>query len=312
MSRRRSLVLTLVGPPLCGVLVAGLVTAAWLAVGRPAPAKGATWLTVQQVGSGASFSGSPTDPRFFLVVGSDARSGGPGAGRGDAVHVVGVNPAAGAATIIGIPRDTAVPIPGHGTEKVNAALALGGLELQAQTLSQLVGIDLPIAVATDFGGFIQMIDEMGGIEINIPVALDDPDSGAVFAPGPQHIDGTQALAFSRDRKDFPSGDVARSENHGLLIIAALGTLRNTVDQQNNSRSAQTLRLLAILGRHTELRGVNLVDLYRIGRLGFSIDPAKVRNVVIPTGGGSGSNLSVGPDAQSLFQDFADDALLQSH
>jgi len=253
------------------------------------------------------YSGSPDQPVFFVVIGSDAREGGPGGSRGDSVHVVGVNPALGAATIIGVPRDTAVPIPGQGTNKINAALQFGGLALQAQTVSYLFGIDIPYAVVTDFDGFVGMIDEMGGIDINVPTELNDPDSGAVFAAGPQHIDGGQALAFSRDRKDFGSGDLARSENHGLVFVSALATLRS-----QNPGAAGTMRLLGILGRHTELAGVSLVDLYRFGRLGLSIDPANIRNVVIPTGGGGGSDLAVGAGGADLFADFRDDAVLQTH
>ena len=58
--------------------------------------------------------------------------------------------------------------------------------------------------------------------------------------------------------------------------------------------------------------MNLVDLYRFARLGLSINPANVRNVVTPTGGGSGSDLSLGAGADALFADFRDDAVLQTH
>ncbi len=307
MSRHRALLWTALGPPLCGIVVASLLTAAWLVVGRPAPARGEVWFTLQQVGSEARYSGSPDQPVFFVVIGSDAREGGPGGSRADSVHVVGVNPALGAATIIGVPRDTAVPIPGQGTNKINAALQFGGLQLQAQTVSDLFGIPIPYAIATDFDGFVGMINEMGGIDINIPTEMNDPDSGAVFAPGPQHIDGGQALAFARDRKDFGSGDVARSENHGLVMVSALATLR-----AQNPGASGTMRLLGILGRHAELQGMNLVELYRFARLGLTVDPANIRNVVIPTGGGSGSDLAVGAGAAALLTDFRDDAVLQTH
>jgi polyisoprenyl-teichoic acid--peptidoglycan teichoic acid transferase len=307
MSRRRVLLLTALSPVLCGIVVACLLSAAWLVVGRPTPAQGEIWFRLQQVSSEARYNGSPDQPVFFIVIGSDAREGGPGGSRGDSVHVVGVNPALGAATIIGVPRDTAVPIPGQGTNKINAALQFGGLPLQAQTVSDLFGIAIPYAMVTDFDGFVAMVDEMGGIDINMPAEQNDPDSGAVFAPGPQHIDGGQALAFSRNRKDFGTGDLARSENQGLLMVSALATLRS-----QNTGAGGTMRLLGILGRHTEVQGMNLIDLYRFARLGLAIDPANVRNVVIPTGGGSGSDLAVGAGAAELLADFRDDAVLQTH
>lgn len=307
MSRRRALLATLLGPPLCGVLVAMLVASAWLVMGRPALAKGEIWFRVEQVVSQAHYNGSPEQPVFFLVVGGDSRSGPASGSRGDSLHVVGVNPAQGAATILGFPRDLSVPIPGSGNNKINAALAFGGLELQAQTVAQLLGIDIQYAIATGFEGFINMVSELGGIDVNIPAPMHDSDAGTNFNPGPLHLDGPGALAFSRDRKSFGSGDIARSENQGYLMIETLRYL-----QTKGTSATGTLGLLGILGRHVELKGMSLVDLYRFARLGLAIDPAKIRNVVTPTGGGSGSDLSLGAGAQELFADFRDDAVLQTH
>ena len=307
MSRRRAVLWTVLGPPLCGVLVACLVAAAWLAMGRPTPARGETWFRIEQVLSDAHFSGSPEQPVFFLVVGGDSRQGPASGSRGDSLHVVGVNPAQGAATILGFPRDLAVPIPGSGTNKINAALAFGGLPLQTQTVSQLIGLEIPYAVATGFEGFINMVRELGGIDVNIPAPMHDSDAGTNFEPGPLHLDEHGALAFTRDRKSFGSGDVARSENQGYLMVETLRYL-----QAKGATASGTLGLLGILGRHTEITGMSLIDLYRFARLGLAIDPANIRNVVTPTGGGAGSDLSLGPGAQELFADFRDDAVLQTH
>ena len=97
--RRRTVLLTLVGPPLCGVLLACMVMAAWVGLGLPL-AKGETWFTVQKVPpvAGASFtSGQPDQLQFFLVVGNDSRDPN-GVGLGDAIHVIAVNPQAKAAS----------------------------------------------------------------------------------------------------------------------------------------------------------------------------------------------------------------------
>jgi LCP family protein required for cell wall assembly len=308
VSRRRALLWTLLGPPLCGMLVAGLVTAAWLAIGRPDPLAGETWLRVEQVTSGASYAAPPDQPTFFLVVGGDARQGPAGGSLGDSLHLVGVNPALGAATILGFPRDLAVPIPGGGTNKINSALSRGGLQLQAETISNLTGVPIQYAIGTAFEGFINMVEEFGGIDVNIPAPMHDSDAGTNFEPGPLHLDSHGSLAFTRDRKSFSSGDIARSENQGLLLISALQTLH----ARGTTNASTVLSMLGILGRHTELIGVNLVDFYRFGRLALSIDPANIRNVVTPTGGGAGSDLGLGAGADALFADFRDDAVLQSH
>jgi polyisoprenyl-teichoic acid--peptidoglycan teichoic acid transferase len=307
MSRGRALLWTLLGPPLCGLLIAGLITAGWLTAGRPDPLSGETWFRVEQVTGAASYTAVPGQPLFFLVVGNDFRPSGPGGMRGDSIHLIGVNPTLGTATVLGFPRDLAVAIPGSGTDKINAANQIGGLQLTTETVSQLVGVPIPYAVQTDFDGFIAMIDEMGGIDINIPVSMHDPDAGSDFEPGPRHLTGDEALRFSRDRHSLPNGDIGRSENQGLLIISALATL-----QAQGGPPTRALTLLGILARHAELQGVGFAEFYRFARLAFSLNPAAIRNVVTPTGGGSGSNLSLGAGAQALFEDFRDDATLQLH
>jgi anionic cell wall polymer biosynthesis LytR-Cps2A-Psr (LCP) family protein len=121
------------------------------------------------------------------------------------------------------------------------------------------------------------------------------------------LNGPSALAFNRDRHSFPTGDLRRTENQGLFIISALSTLR-----LQNPGAAGTLHLLGVLARHAEFENLDLTTLYRLGRLGLTLDPSKVRNVVIPTGSGQGTNLSVSPEAQPLFADFRDDGILESH
>jgi polyisoprenyl-teichoic acid--peptidoglycan teichoic acid transferase len=304
--RRHPVVATAaIATPLCLLLALCLLFAAWLNGARIPFASGTTWFTVQKVGS-AHYNGEPTQPIFFLVVGNDSR-GGPGNALGDALHLIGVNPALHKATMLDIPRDTGAEIPGHGFDKINAAFSRGGLRLQAETVAKMVGVNIPYAITTDFGGFISMVDGVGGIDVNVPFVMHDSFSGADFQPGPIHMNGTQALAFSRDRHDFPIGDLQRSENQGTFILAALAKLR-----AQNPDATGTINLMATLGRHATLDGIGLRDLYRLGRLALDFDPSQVRNVRIPVGSGSGTRLALDSSAQSLFQDFADDGVLQTH
>ena len=302
--RRRTVLLTLVGPPLCGVLLACMVMAAWVGVGLPL-AKGETWFTVQKVPpvAGASFtSGQPDGVQFFLVVGNDSRDPN-GVGLGDAIHVIGVNPQAKAASIIDIPRDTAV----GGGGKVNSVLAQGGLGQFTQTISNFVGVPIKFSMTTNFARFTDMMDEFGGIDVNVQQPMHDENSGADFDPGPQKLNGPGALAFSRDRHSFAEGDIKRTENQGYLIITALQNL-----QQRAVGAGGVLNLIGNVGRHVQMENVSFQDLYRLGRLVLTIDPANIKNVVIPTGGGSGTNLTPGAGIDSLFADFRDDGILQSH
>jgi len=304
-SRPRTILATLIGPPLCGLLVASLVAAAWVLTGLPTFAKGDTWMRIQKVAptAGASYtSGQPDQVQFFLVVGNDSRDPN-GVGLGDAIHVIGVNPGAKAATIIDIPRDTSI----GGGGKVNSVLATAGLRQFTQTISDFVGVPIKFSITTNFDGFTSMVDEFGGLDVNVQEPMHDENSGTDFDPGPQKLNGPGALAFSRDRHSFSSGDIKRTENQAYLIITALQNI-----QARNVGPGGVLNLLGLLGRHVQMEDVSYQDLYRLGRLVLTIDPASIKNVVIPTGGGSGTNLAPGAGIQDLFNDFKDDGVLQSH
>jgi LCP family protein required for cell wall assembly len=304
MNRRRVVALLVVLPVLSGVMLGGLVSAAWV-VAQPGLAAGTTWLKVAKTGE-AHFSGAPTQPFFLLAVGNDGRPGDTSV-RGDALHLVGVNPEQGSATVLDIPRDTGAPIPGHGIDKITHAMVYGGLGLEAQVVGELVGVQIPYAITTNFDGFVAMIDEMGGIDIDIQQPMHDDFSGAFFDPGPRHLSGDDALRYSRDRHDFPLDDVKRTENQGFLAISALATLRG-----QNPGAAGAVSLVATLARHVQLEGLSVVDLYRLGRLALSIDPGRIRNVVVPTvDTGKSTVLGLDPSASTLFADFADDAVLET-
>jgi LCP family protein required for cell wall assembly len=277
----------------------------WLNGVRLPYASGAVWFSVTKTAS-ADYTPAPGQPVFILAIGNDGRPGDTST-RGDAIHLIGVNPTLRKATILDFPRDTGLPIPGHGVDKVNASHVYGGAALQAETLGNAVGVKIPYAIDTNFSGFVDMVNDAGGLQVNVPEAMDDANSGAHFPAGPLKMSGATALAFARDRHQFPTGDLKRSENQGYLITQALTQLR-----AQNTGPVGTLTLLANLGRHTQLEGIGLDDLYALGRLGLSIDPANVRNVVVPVTSGSGTRLNLAPGARELFADFADDGVLESH
>ncbi len=303
--RRHPLLATIVALPLVIALACAGLGAAWLAGWSVPGASGAVWFEITKTAS-ADYTPKPDHPIFLLAIGNDGRPGDTTT-RGDAIHLIGVNPALGQATILDFPRDTGMQIPGHGIDKVNAAHTLGGPKLQAETIGNTVGVQIPYAISTNFPGFISMVDEIGGLQVDVPVAMHDSFSGANFAAGPQRLDGHGALAYARNRHQFPTGDLQRSQNQGYLILQALTQLR-----AQNTGPLGTLKLVASLGRHAQLEGVGVKDLYGLGRLGLSIDPANVKNVLVPVASGSGTRLQLTPAAQSLFADFRDDGVLQTH
>ncbi len=277
-------------------------------MGSPRPAAATTWFTVHRVGGSASYTQAPDAPFFVLILGNDSFAGSddrPEPGLGDAIHVIGVNPATGDASMIDVPRDTEAP----GGGKINAFNATGGLPSIVGQLERMMGIDISYALTTGFPGFMDMVNEIGGVDITVTEPMVDRDSGTDFQPGTYRMNGDQLLAYSRDRKSYPAeGDRQRTVNQGKAIIAALTTLR-----AQNPGAAGTAKLVATLARHTKTDGMDLGELYDLGRLALSLDPARVKNVLLPTGAsGNGTNLALAAGAQDLFADFRDDAILQSH
>jgi len=285
------------------VVASALVMAIGVAGLRPASAA----FIIHKVDT-ARFTVSPDKPVFILVMGNDGRPGDTTT-RGDALHLVAVNPGQARATILDIPRDTFVSIPGRGSDKINAAHAYGGPSLQAQAVGSLVGVDVPFVVDTDFQGFTAMVDDLGGVDVDVPFAMNDSFSGAVFDQGVRRMDGGDALAFARNRQ-VEGGDFTRTQNQGVLLLAGLAKLRDA-----RATPASILKDIAVLGRHARLDGLGLPDAYRLGRLALSLDPANVRNVVMPGRGGTAGGASVvlvDPAADSLFADIRDDGILQAH
>ena len=255
---------------------------------------------------GGRFIPEPGKPVFALVMGQDARPG-ETRSRGDALHVIGINAKEHGATILNIPRDTWTNIPGRGVDKINAANYYGGPLLQARAVSALVGVDISFVITTGFDGLADMIDEMGGINVDVPFPMNDATSGAVFPAGTVRMDGGAALAFARNRS-VSGGDFTRTHDQGILILAGLSKLRDSAPT-----AANTLRWMAVLARHTRFEGIGFGDLYRLGRLALTFDPDEVRNVTMPGTTGSTAGQSVvfvGGSAAALFADFADDAILQ--
>jgi LCP family protein required for cell wall assembly len=161
-------------------------------------------------------------PRRVLLVGSDARPGEPlDRSRGDSLHIVAFD-GHGGGGVLGIARDSYVPLASGGQGKINSALTLGGpLGLQ-RTVMAASGVPLEGYILTGFDGFQRLVDGIGGLPLKAPVTVLDKMSGANVKAGPNRLTGGQALAYGRARYQVPGGDFGRSANQGLLIMAAAG------------------------------------------------------------------------------------------
>ena len=249
----------------------------------------------------------PDELQFVLVLGSDAR---PGEAltrtRADSIHILAINPTAGAGTIVGIPRDAYVPIPGHGRGKISNALALGGPDLMARSVRDLTGLPIDYYVLTGFRGLEHMVDALGGVNVHVDRRMADRASGAYFQPGWHHFSGAEALAFSRNRNDVPEGDFSRSENQGKVILAALHKARAEVGDMGGLR-----RWLDVLLEHVTL-DVAPARLEPLAVAGRTLEPDRVTNVVAPGRIGTAGRASVvylTEAAAHLFEDLRPDAVI---
>lgn len=290
--------------------VSGLLLA-WIAAGAvavgPRGAAGSLGRTMQ-----AEFTpGLPSDRLLFiLAIGSDARPRqAVTRSRADSLHLIGIDPRRGTASILGIPRDSYVPIPGAGTQKINASLFNGGPELTVRTVEQLSGIHIDAYLLTGFEDFRRMVNEVGNLEVRVPYPMSDPFSGAHFSPGPTRLTGPRALAFARDRHDAPGGDFGRSLNQGRLLIAALREFRDDM-----RRDPVTLLRWAAAGAGRLFSDLSVVDMFELLLAALSVDPTRVNNRVVSGSGatiGGQSVVRLGSGAQAMFRDLRHDARLGS-
>lgn len=173
-----------------------------------------------------------TGPLNYLLIGSDLRADNPDAGqRSDTIVIVQVDRTLSEAQLISIPRDLMVDIPefpqsdfNGGEDKINAAFehgggGSGGVQLLSATLNRLTGVRFDGAAVIDFGGFKQVIDLLGGVELCVDTRVKSIHTGHVFRPGCHQMTGAQALDYSRQRYGLPGGDYDRQRHQQQLLKA---------------------------------------------------------------------------------------------
>lgn len=160
------------------------------------------------------------EPYYVLLLGSDAREADT-ASRSDTMILARIDARVGKATLVSIPRDTKVEIPGHGTQKINAAYAFGGASGAVEAVEDFAGVEISHYAEIHFDELEKAVDELGGVWINIPESSQTSGSASKyeFTPGMQRLTGEEALAFARERKAYSEGDFQRAENQRLLVQA---------------------------------------------------------------------------------------------
>ncbi len=186
-------------------------------------------------------------PLNYLLIGSDLRAANPAAGqRSDTILVVQVDRDLNHAYVISIPRDLRVEIPAFGgtsfggaRQRINAAFEFGGggsggVQLLSATLTQLTGMRFDGAAVVDFGGFTQVIDGLGGVNMCVDTEVRSIHTKRLFTVGCRRMNGSEALDYSRQRYGLPGGDFDRQRHQQQLVKAILskaldsGVTRNPV------------------------------------------------------------------------------------
>lgn len=150
----------------------------------------------------------------YLIIGSDARPG-ETASRSDVIVLVHVPEDKKAVQLIHFPRDLYVQIPGRKKDKINAAYAYGGAPLLVSTLQGMLGVKIDHVAKTDFEGFKRMTDAVGGVRVYAEESSDGIQKGW------NDLNGTQALAFVRERHELSEGDISRGRRQQAFIKALM-------------------------------------------------------------------------------------------
>ncbi len=142
-----------------------------------------------------------------LLVGTDKREKNE-RGRADTIILLSLRPREKKVVLLSIPRDMRVKVPGHGRTKINHAYAYGGAPLLIQTVSNFLDIKIHHYAITDFQGFADIVDTLGGVDIYVEKRLYDPQHKILIEPGWRHMRGSEALKYVRFRHDA-QGDFGR-------------------------------------------------------------------------------------------------------
>lgn len=205
------------------VIVAAVVGLYWV-VAHPVDERLAFEPAEQETLSGELSWSIPGMPYYVLALGSDAREG-ETYSRTDTMVLVRVDLIGGKLTMVSIPRDTMVQIEGYGTSKINAAYAYGGAGGAVHAVSQLTGVPINHVAVVHFEELVGLIDYLGGVTVNVPVDVYDPDyTGLILNAGTQTMDGKTAMLWARSRYGFADGDHQRQEDQRILLTAIMNRI----------------------------------------------------------------------------------------
>ena len=233
--------------------------------------------------------GAPGEPRTFLILGVDRRAGAAlegDPGRSDTAVLLRVDPEGGSTSVMSVPRDLKVEIPGHGTDKFNAAYAYGGPKLTLRTVKRLTGLKVNHIISVDFLGFAQAVYAIGCVYVDVDrryyhsnegVPPDQQYAEIDIQPGYQLMCGKKALDYVRYR--HTDTDLVRSARQQDFLGAARGRLGADdllLDEDG---------LHSILAENTRSDIDDRATLIRVLRLFYGVRDGGLRQIEFPAEAG---------------------------
>ena len=215
---------------------------------------------------------SLTEPFTILLLGVDSTQDGLKSNtvfNGDTMMLITFNPKTLNTTVFSIPRDTYVPIACNGkkSNKINSS-AVGGATCVINTIEDLIDIDIDYYVKINFKGVVDLVDALGGVDVNVPIKFCEQDSNRNFGKseicletGEQTLNGEQALALARHRKTLATGDFQRVQ-HQQLVVEAMTKKAKSI------RSVSTLYdILGVVSKNieTNIKTDEILNLYNVGK-----------------------------------------------
>jgi LCP family protein required for cell wall assembly len=218
--------------------------------GRPAAGAGTNWL----ITGSDSRQGLTRAQELQLATGKLSAISGE---RSDTIMILHIPSNGGRPVLVSIPRDSYVPIPGYGSSKINAAYDLGGPKLLAETIQNVTGLYINHYMGIGFGGFVDVVDDVGGVRMCLPGPMVDPKAGLNLKAGCQTLDGDQALGYVRTR-NFAISDLQREQDQRLFLKALLSKMTSTGTLLNPFASVPAAT--GVASSLTVSDGTNLSDL----------------------------------------------------
>lgn len=213
--------------------------------------------------------------RNILLLGIDARSAGEQT-RSDIMFLASVQPKTGELTLLSIPRDSYVEIPGHGQDKINHAHAFGGVALSMKTVANNLQVPIHHWARIDMPGFMQLIDVLGPVTVNVPEHL-TLAGGKKLTAGVNQMDSKTALLYLRERYSDPRGDIGRTDRAGQFLLD-LGT-----QARHNFGLGDLPRVFGIVTKYVET-DMNLRDAATLARQLAGLDLNQVKRGVVQGSG----------------------------